>query len=318
MGRLRQPVKRGLLLGVWWALTPALMGAHTSVNAAEAAPVQGGARYVWLEAGPGPIALRGWLPDEASKAGGAMSYPMVGGVLGLVAGILTHGAIVEAEKSRQKTAIQVEADRVTEPYQDLLKGASMSELMRAAGANGAGLVPAPQWVGAQQPSPDAHTIEFQPSFAMTQDQRALMMEGVVIVRAPGQSQQAAVSIGLQAVSLPLKGESPRSQWLANQGAMFKAEVQGLLQEGLRMALAIARQPSDADAALKPRTVRYVQGGEERAERARVLSEACDRWWIKNLRGDWMSVPPKNANADNNCAGGSAAALAADQLRAAAP
>lgn len=311
-------MSRGLLQGAWFALIGILVCSSPSANAAEAGAAEVVPRYVWLEAGPSPIALRGWLPDEAVISGGGMAYPMVGGVFGLVAGILTHGALVDAERSRQKTAAQMGADRVTEPYQELLKKWTLSEMLHAASAAGAGLASAPEWVAAQQPPPDAHTIDFRPAFVLTQDQRALLMEGVVMVRAPGQPQQAAVPIGVQVVSLPLKGDSPRSKWLADQGAMFKAEVQGLLQEGLRMALAIARQPADADVALKQRTVRFFQGGEERAERARVLKEACDRWWIKNLRGDWMSVPPKGASADEGCARGSAVSLPADQLRAAAP
>jgi hypothetical protein len=39
-----------------------------------------------------------------------------------------------------------------------------------------------------------------------------------------------------------------------------------------------------------RTVRYRLGGEERMERAQVLSERCDRLLIRNLRGWLMSVP----------------------------
>lgn len=232
--------------------------------------------------------------DEAGLGSGTMAYPVVGGALSLVVGVLTHAALVEGDKSKQKTALQAAADKVVEPYQETLAKWSLNGLLKISleqlqepvvksmVAKGAG-------------DPSALVVESQPTFALTSDQRAVVLDYAVSVYPPGDHVHPAMKTVVRVISKALPAEDPKSIWLANEGARLKGEAVDLLKEALRISVEVAHASADESVGSpKQKTVRYMQGGEEHVERAQLVSESCERLVLKTLRGELMSVPAKVA------------------------
>ena len=234
--------------------------------------------------------------DEAGLGTGGMAYPGIGGALGLVVGVLTHAALVEGEKSRQRTALQVAADKVVEPYQETLAKWSLNGLLKS--AMDQLLQPVVKsMVSKGTGDPASLVVEPHPSFALTSDQRAVVLDYVVAVYSPGDHVHPVLKTVVRVISKALTAEDPKSIWLANEGTRLKSEAVDLLKEALRVSVDVALASADESAGSpKQKTVRYMQGGEERVERAQLVNESCDRLVLKTLRGELMSVPAKIAPA----------------------
>lgn len=225
--------------------------------------------------------------DTVGSQGTGMMYPAPN-VAGFLAAIITHGVVVGSQKDRQKQALQDKADMVLEPYRPMLKDYKHAELMQAA-------LDKTPWGGAKTLAgrPQAHgtgwAVESQPFFSMTQDQRALVLDNVVSVYAPGEMTKPLYQATVRVVSQPRMAPDMQRYWSDGTGAALKAESASLLAHSLALALQEPAAPKAGDAPAF-RTVRYREGEAERMERAQVLSQACQRQVIRTLRGWLMSVP----------------------------
>jgi hypothetical protein len=237
-----------------------------------------------------PVAFRGVVSmDGAGMGTGAMLYPAPS-VAGFVAAVITHGILSETFKADQKSKLQTTADQVLAPYRPLLEGYSNRDLTRrglekmaTAGTkqtHEASQTPATEWI-----------MEIAPEIAMTQDQRALVLDNSIKLYRRGQPSKSSYKVVVRIVSHPAEGTDLLGYWGAGDGPRLKDESAALLAESLDVALLdIGGVVAQGDAPF--RTVRYFEGGGERMERAQVVSERCNRLVLKTLRGGLMSVPPK--------------------------
>ena len=69
-----------------------------------------------------PVAFHGLVNmDSAGLGSQTMLYPMAGlGIIGLLAGIAAHAAVIGGVRSSQESKLQLAADKVVEPYHDAL------------------------------------------------------------------------------------------------------------------------------------------------------------------------------------------------------
>ena len=219
--------------------------------------------------------------------GGFMLYPgaTAGGAM---AAIITHGLVTEAQKDRQKRALQDAANVVLKPYETVLNDYKHPELMQAAldKIPGGG---AKALAGPTQARGPGWMVESLPSFSMTQDQRALVLDNVVSVYPPGETDKPLYRSTVRVVSQPRMVPDMERYWKDDAGVALKAESASLLAHSLALALQEPASPATGDAPAF-RTVRYREGEAEKMERAQVLSQACERQVIKTLRGWLMSVP----------------------------
>jgi hypothetical protein len=226
--------------------------------------------------------------DAAGLGNGGMMYLGVGGLAGALVGIATHAVIADSAKSSQKTRLQTAADRVLEPYKDILATITHRDLM-AQGlprvpAEGVKLIPATEagtgWI-----------VESLPVFSMTDDRLALVLENVVVVYAANEPKTVRYSNVVKVVSNPREPGEPdevRMHWSDDDGRRLKDESAELFAHSLRLLLEAVQ--ADPAATFAERTVRYTHGEQTRSERAQVMREACGRAVIKSLRGWWISVP----------------------------
>ncbi len=235
----------------------------------------------------GALNSEGWNVHSPS-----IMYPAPN-VGGFVVAVITHGLIVESQKSRQLKKAQEDADKVLEPYQSTLSLISYQQLARP-------------WVEKTQPtfsrrlvgvteSPrsDEWLIEATPVFLMAQDKRTLSLDNLVSMRAPGATEKTGLQYRIRVISPAVENEDTAAAWSADAGKKLNEVSAWLFSESLNIATRMAVEGSDKND--QPfQTIRYLEGTTEKMERAQLISERCGRLLIKTLRGSLMSVPVKTS------------------------
>lgn len=239
----------------------------------------------------GQIDFHGMPDMDRAGVAGAMAYPVVGGALGFVAAVITHGLIAEGAKSAEKARLQESADQVLAPYRDVLDSFQHKELMQRSldvsqvGGN-KGLMEGSATVHAEAD----WVVDSTPQFVLTQDQGAIILDNVLTIRKASDLNGTIYQNTVRVVSDSQDAQDPKAFWGGDQGAKLKEHSVRLFAQSIDLALLDAqRQRVDA----KPRkTVRYMEGKTERMERGEVVDDCCGRTVIRTLRGWLMSVPVK--------------------------
>jgi hypothetical protein len=237
-----------------------------------------------------PVAFHGLVNmDSAGLGSQTMLYPMAGlGIIGLLAGIATHAAVIGGMRSSQESKLQLAADKVVEPYHDSLARFHARDLEQRALALTPSSAVAHLRDAKDAPADEAFVLAV-PEFAMTADSAALVLDETIVVR-PSASSDKGVQQVVRVISPPRVEDSPRDAWSADDGAALKVTAAALMAESLDVALRQSRHPADAKLAF--RTLRYRFGDKERMERAQLLEETCDVLVMRTLRGALLVTPHK--------------------------
>lgn len=286
----------GFVLGIWMAMTCAQAADTPEVPT----PAAAGVSRTWLLSGPAgrQLVFRG----EANFSGvGAaplqMLYPAAG-LGGLIAAVLTHGAISEAAKNSQKDKLQEDADRVVVRYRSALERFDTFELMQrgvAKSRRGADL----RVDAGGSPVAGDWTIASTPVFVITQDESAIVLQNTVIVRAPGSAGPDAAPAyrnTIRVVSRPRGTDTTTDFWLSGEAEKLKDESALLMAESLDIVVS-ALDAAASSPVVTERTFRYREGNVEKIERAQLVAERCDRVLIKTLRGSLISFPSTASTCD---------------------
>lgn len=240
-----------------------------------------------------PITFHGALNyDKAGGGPGAMLYPAPG-IAGMLAAVATHAAISGGMRESEKQKMRDEADKVLLPYQPALANYKHQELMEAAFAE-MKTAGSKRLLAAAVPCAEGEVVvDGLPSFFMTQDQRALILENAVSIRGEGGKPYEKV---IRVISPAQDENAGVAAWFnASENHLRKASAR-MFAQSLDIALADARtvgEPSDPF-----KTVRYNEGGAERMERAQVVSDECGQLVLRTLRGNLIAVPRKGAQASD--------------------
>lgn len=278
----------GVLIGTFTALLVTATNVHARKAPPPPPPMAAGTPWLLRLPAEQKVPFRGVVNyDEAGIGTGTILYPAVDPLSFLVA-IATHGIMNESMKSGQKSKIQEQADKILEPYQPVLDRYTYRELMErglagsVAGADGRLAEPneqaAAEWI-----------LDVAPIFSVTQDQRAIILDNVVALYAPGNAKTPAYANSVRVVSTPKAETDVPVLWTSNDGAILKEESAVLFAQSIDAFLDDVTATKSADAP-KYKTVRYPQGGVENIERAQLVAEICGRATLKTLRGWLMSVP----------------------------
>ena len=238
--------------------------------------------------------------DGAGGPGAQILYPAPG-IIGLLAAVATHSAIVEGQKKAEKERIQASADKVLTSYQPVLGAYTYRELMQQAlaqsparpGAAGSG--GGRKLIGYADQRGAEWLIESAPVFFISQDERVIVLDVAFAVYAPQPATTPVYQNVIRVVSQPQEGGDLAAFWTANQGEKLKQKSALLFAESLDIVRGqVAGAAGPAPGAFK--TVRYMEGGSERMERGQIVSARCDRLLLKNLRGWLMSLPARTDGA----------------------
>lgn len=234
--------------------------------------------------------------DSAGMNAQSMLYPAAGGIAGLLAAVITHGVIVDSAKKTQKTQLQVEADKVLLPYQEILNNYTHKELMQR-GLEKVEVGSGKRLIESADKAEADWYIESTPMYALTQDQNAIILENTISIYAANAPTEPAYQNTVRVVSTAQQRVAPPSDWTANQGEKIKDESARLFAESLSMvfndiAIGAAKEGNPH------KTVRYMEGANEKMERGQIISEHCDRVVFKTLRGWLMSVPDRRSQSNS--------------------
>jgi hypothetical protein len=229
-------------------------------------------------------------PNRDGAGGGTpqIMYPAPN-MAGFIAALVTHGLINESSKNAERQRIQEQANRVLEPYADVLSALSYRALIEHASGK-IDKASAPELIGPADSSSRTWVMEVTPLYVMTPDQRAIILDNTVRVFANGDSNPSYARV-IRVVSPPLvetDGEAILKAWKNDDGALIRSTSSDLLAESLKVALEDVRAVQTAEE--RHRTFRYREGGFERIERAQLVSEECHRQVLRTLRGWLLSIP----------------------------
>jgi hypothetical protein len=236
------------------------------------------------------VSYRGVVDANDSGLGaGGILYPAPSAA-GFIAAVITHGLMVEALKSNQKSKAQEEADKVLAPFQAVLGAYGARDLMREAlGHSRAGRNR--RAVEAAEAAAGDWLVDSLSVFSLTQDQRAIVVDSVVSLYAPQAPAAPARQMVVRVVSDPRTDGDPAAFWSAN----LRTESARLFAQALDLGLAEAA--AGAAPETRHRTLRYLEGGAEKMERAQLLAEQCGRMVMRTLRGAILSAPASSPAAD---------------------
>jgi len=225
--------------------------------------------------------------DGAGTDASAMLYP-VPSLIALPFVVLAHGLIVEGAKSSQKSSIQQAADKVLGPYKPVIDSMTMAGLV----GDGARRLSTPgekRLAPRDQAGNDGFLLETLPVYAMTQDERAILIDNVVRVYKPGARETPEFAGIVRVVSTPLpKDITPSDYWLKDDGKRMRDLSAELWAESVDIGLGEWSAPHDGP----EKTYRYAEGAAERMERAKLLREVCGHLVVKTLRGEFLSIPKR--------------------------
>lgn len=279
------------------ALASALVCGPVAAQGTAAAPAtpEPGA-ILLLRPPPSPeVAWRGQLPTEGTGVrSGGMVYPGGAGVIGLLVGVFTHAAIEGGVQSAARKREQEEADKVLEPYRAALHGWNSQALWQAALALDTGVKLAE--AGEASAAPGTRALLALPVFTMAADESALVLD--VAIKTHGAQGAAPAEATVRVVSSPLPEGESRTLWSADDAARLKRTAAAMLAHALR--LAVRHEVVLDDSAVPPRTLRYLQGAQERTERGQPLEQTCRRLVMRTLRGWLKSVPQRPAEGAPAC------------------
>lgn len=254
------------------------------------APVSPASPSIWaLKLPQDDRLLRRGLPETGGSPGGtnSMAYPAPN-ALGFIAGVFTHALIVDKMKQDEKERQQSLADRVWQPYEPAIDGLGVREVVRRAIPKTAvrdRLV----ILDENQAAQGRPGVSSMPVYAMTPDQRALVLDNTISLQPVGGESSGDQQIVLRVISSPKDAENPVVFWTDNNGERLKDEMATLLAMSLDIVLGgTAGGLSEPEGPY--RTIRYLEGGTEKIERAQTLFRRCDRLLLRTLRGTLMSVP----------------------------
>jgi hypothetical protein len=243
--------------------------------------------WVWREvAADEPAVFHGVVSYDA--AGGGAGTMMYGpGAAGFVVALLTHAAINSSVRSAEAKRIEEEADKVLLPLKDQLDPLRLRDFQQTA---------LPRWEQGGElrllprdgAADNAWVVETQPVFLMTQDRRALVVEAMVRFYDGASAKTPAIERAVRVVSPAVKGDVD-AYWRDSTQKHLSQTGAALLAEALRVAVLDTQTSGE----LTQRTVRYVEGGADKIERAAPLGERCQRIALRTLRGGVTSVPARS-------------------------
>lgn len=254
--------------------------------------VAAGAEQIEL-IGEDPVAFNGQANfDSAGLSSANMLYPAPSAG-GLLAGILTHGFLLESRKQAQIKSIQATADAVLTPYRSIL------ETLKATVVAQAAMDRLKRWAEGGSQARRERAVDdvwrVSPKYALTQDQSALLLNAE-IVKGSATATSVAPPMKVRVILAAPTGSDPKAHWLDHEGRNLRDAVASTLAHALVLAGEAGLGEASAPVAAQFRTIRYLEGSTERMERGSVLAATCNRQVIRNLRGGLMSVPTTGESA----------------------
>jgi hypothetical protein len=226
--------------------------------------------------------------DTVEGKPGSMLY--AGPLVVAFAELAAHGVYESNKQAKERKAKNSLSDIVLAPYQPALSHFTNADLMGRA-LEGLATHGDKVLIQFTERAGPGWLIESSPTFFMTQDARALVLQNSIVVHSPDAASPVTFNSVVEVVGSPREavGRDSENSWMIEDGARLQSASIVLLRESVSLALSEIHGDFAAHAAAF-HTVRYPRGGSEKMERAQILRETPRRLVLKTLRGWIMSVP----------------------------
>ncbi len=274
-------------------------------------PTEANIQFSLKVPGAKPVSFHGMSNGDGSGGGtGAMMYPAPN-LIGFLAAIATHAALQTGVASQQQSEQQAKADKILEPYRDVLIKFTNKELLQEA------LVRLNISGGRAISSNDSSigqriVIESVPEFMLSSDRGALILDNAIVMYSANDPTKIIYRNIIRVVSSPRNVDQATKDVASDvvqtdAALLVKAESISLYAHSMKLAIDI-NGSSQMDGVRPSKTFRYQLGSKQQFERGEMVAEYCERTVIKTLRGWLMSVPnlPSLTDAEDsskkNCIG----------------
>jgi hypothetical protein len=230
------------------------------------------------------------LANDETVEGKPGSMLYAGPLVVALAELAAHGVYESNKQAKERAAKNSLSDIVLAPYQPALSHFTNANLMGRA-LEGLATHGDKMLIQLTERAGPGWLIESSPTFLMTQDARALVLQNSIVVHSPDAASPATFNGVVEVVGPPREavGRDSENSWMIEDGARLQSASVDLLRESLSLALSEIHSDFAAHGAAF-HTVRYPRGGSEKMERAQILRETPRRLVLKTLRGWIMSVP----------------------------
>ncbi|MBV1776425.1 hypothetical protein KSF73_11975 [Burkholderiaceae bacterium DAT-1] len=238
--------------------------------------------------------------DQSGIAANGMLYPAPN-VVGLLAAIATHAVIADSAKEKQKQELRSKADLIIAPYLSELIGFKYEELgQRVRKKIGNRSL---SFVEPDITDVSGLLIASQPTFSLTQDQRAVVLDDFISIYLGDSKEKPVYQATIRIVSGRVSHDPISQFWRNNAGENLKDIAANLAAEAYTIAYRDASHQDWLPQTM--RSVKYGLGNSSQVERAQVLQYMCGRTVLRTLRGGLMSVPNESdaQENENDCAAG---------------
>ena len=239
-----------------------------------------------------PITISGQLmPETVTGSQYGPLYYDTGNGAGLAGGILAHAIINSAAQKNKNKKRVAEANAVLDSYNGVIAGVSNNDLYEAAVSEESGL--ALQNVPEGPEPANGWLMETQPSFILSSSQDAIYIETTIKIFdaysvATDASHPHSYEKMIKMVTPPLKEASAKDAWLKENGDYFKDSVTNLYVKSLKTAM-MDFQGIFAGQDLTMATIRYIENGQKKVERGKMIKENCDQYLFETLHGELKVV-----------------------------
>jgi hypothetical protein len=230
------------------------------------------------------------FPNDNSIEGKPGSMLYAGPLVVALGELAAHGAYESNKQAKEREAKNSLSDIVLAPYEPGLSHFTNADLMGRA-LSGLATHGDKMLIQFTERAGPGWLIESSPTFFMTQDARALVLQNWIVVHSPDAASPATFNGVVEVVGSPREavGKDSENSWMVEDGARLQSASVDLLRESVSLALSEIHGDFAGHAAAF-HTVRYPRGGSEKMERAQILRETPRRLVLKTLRGWIMSVP----------------------------
>lgn len=240
------------------------------------------------------IPFHGYPNFDKQNSSGAMMYPGGTPELFFVA-VLTHAAIQSSVDQDQVDKIQVEADKVLEPYNAIVHGIQSSQYVDAA------IESLNEKLGAQTiavfdpaATDQIWVLSSEPILYLLPDEKSILIRNVVKLTGNNNPSDVIYQNLVEVLSDSFEGDDVRSYWNRENGIELQRVVQQLFTDSVELAIQdIGKQ--FANSGQKEKTFSFLQAGIRTYQRGTLLANSCNRTAIRTLRGWIKSFPEKSTD-----------------------
>lgn len=283
----------GVLLPVVWSCSGTMPIESGPASRAYQAPDRMISSYYLQQPASRTLNIKGQLaPLSAGGTPAAIMYPG-NNAGGFLAAIAVHAAVNSSVKNAQEQNRIDRANQILESYQGLISEVSNEDLHEYVLSGHAGLDMRSTPEDTVSLYENGWLVTSEPMYTLSSSEDAIYIKNKVIIQdyfmLDNESKDASVyEKNITITSLNSARAYDHSVWLADNGEYFEKSLKHLYAQSIWLAVSDFQGNLPATSS-RTSTIRYLENGEKKVERGKLINESCDQMLFETLRGELKVV-----------------------------